>query len=261
MDPANQAITAALNRDWKQAIALNQQLLKQNPKDLDALNRLGRAYLETGQKTKSSQIYTKVLRLDKFNSIATKSLELLKTMRIHRPAVTPPLTSAPIFLEEPGVTKTVNLTRPGDVKIITRLHAGDPVLLAAREHCVVVTTPDNEYLGRLPDDLAMRMRSFLRAGNRYEIWIRAVEINPGSGSSRPNLKVFIKEIFRAHKFRNTPSFPPTEKLSYAAFTPPNLVYTDKPIVSTPEEDNPSDDDSDNSDDSDSPPEHLPPPED
>jgi hypothetical protein len=235
MDPVKIAIQAALSRDWKQAIAQNLVLLKQNSKDIDALNRLGRAYLETGQKTKAAEIYNKVLKVDKFNPIARKSLELIKTMRVHHQMSTPTLTSAPIFLEEPGITKTLTLTRLGDSKIISRLHAGDPVLLAAREHCVVITSSDNEYLGRLPDDLALRMRSFLKAGNKYEVWIRAIELQNNSGA-KYNLKIFIKEISRANKFRNTPSFPSTEKLTYAAFTPPNLIYDDKPIVSTPEED-------------------------
>lgn len=239
MDTAKIAIQAALSRDWKSAIAQNLITLKHEPKDIDALNRLGRAYMETGQKTKASDVYLKVLKLDKFNPIAKKSLELVKTMRVHKQTATPVLTSAPIFLEEPGITKTLTLTRLGDAKIISRLHAGDPVLMAPREHCVVITTLDNEYLGRLPDDLALRMRSFLKAGNRYEVWIRAIEII-NSSAIKHSLKIFIKEISRANKFKNTPSFPSTEKLTYAAFTPPNLIYTDKPVVSTPEEDIPED---------------------
>jgi tetratricopeptide (TPR) repeat protein len=228
MDPVNIAIQAAQKRDWKLAIEQNLVFLKQNPKDIDALNRLGRAYLETGQKTKANEIYEKVLKLDKYNPIAKKSLELIKTMRVHRQTYTPIITSAPIFLEEPGITKNLTLTRLGDQKIISRLHAGDPVQLTPREHCVVITTMDNEYLGRLPDDMALRMRSYLKAGNKYEVWIRAIDLT--------SLKIFIKEISRSTKFRNTPSFPSTEKMTYAAFTPPNLIYDDKPIVSTPEED-------------------------
>ncbi|MBI2587498.1 hypothetical protein HYW29_01665, partial [Candidatus Amesbacteria bacterium] len=49
MDPLD-AINAAINREWKQAVKINTFLLKQNPKDTDALNRLGRAYMELGSK-------------------------------------------------------------------------------------------------------------------------------------------------------------------------------------------------------------------
>ena len=38
------------------------------------------------------------------------------------------------------------------------------------------------------------------------------------------------------KFKNTPSFPITEKLTYSAFTPPELVHEEKPDVASTEED-------------------------
>lgn len=254
MEPARQAITAALNRNWKEAIRLNLSILKESPKDIDALNRLGRAYLETGLKTKSLGIYEKVLKLDKYNHIAAKSIELLKSSRIiHSSSSSPALSaSLPIFLEEPGVTKTVSLTRPGDAKVICRLHPGDSVMLSAREHCVSVTTTENEYLGRLPDDLAARLRNFINSGNKYSAWVRSVDM--------PIIKIFIKEVFRVAKFRNTPSFPLTEKLSYAAFTPPELIHDVKVNTSaTGEEvdDNYARDDFDD----DSSPELIPMPDD
>lgn len=227
-DTVNQAVNAALSGDWKTAIKINLALLKQNPKDLEALNRLGRAYSETGQKTKAEEVYKKVLRLDKFNPIATKSLELLKTSRVVRGTQKPsgsPL-PPPVFLEEPGITKTVSLIRLGDPKIISRLHPGDAVTIVARDHVVAVTTPTNLYLGRLPDDLVSRLLPLLKSGNKYHAWIRSVE---------GGLKVFIKEIYKNPKHQNTPSFPITEKLAYAAFTPPELVHTEKPDVTGTEE--------------------------
>lgn len=230
MEPSRQAIQAALNRDWKEAIRLNTAILKDNPKDVDALNRLGRAYFENGLKTKSLSTYEKVLHIDKYNHIAAKSIELLKTSRVtHNPAGQPSVGSAlPIFLEEPGVTKTVALIRPGDSKVVSRLRPGDPVVLSAREHCVSVNSLQNEYLGRLPDDLASRLRTFITDGNKYSAWIRSVDM--------PILKIFIKEISRTSKYRNSPSFPLTEKLSYAAFTPPELVHDIKVNTSATGED-------------------------
>ncbi len=221
------AINAATNRDWKAAIAANLSILKKNTKDIDALNRLGRAYFETGQKTKAEEIYKKVLRIDKFNTIASKNLNLLHTSRVARGSsahisMSPP----PVFLEEPGITKLVTLTRLGDTKIISRMHPGDAVKIAARDHCVAVTSQANEYLGRLPDDLASRLLPLIRGGNTYSGWIRSLE----SG-----LKIFIKEMSKHPKLKNTVSFPITERLSYAAFTPPELVHTEKPDITGVEE--------------------------
>lgn len=222
-----QAIQAALTRNWKEAISLNTKILKQNPKDTDALNRLGRAYFESGFKTKAELTYKKVLRIDKFNSIANKSLDLLHNSKITRGGTTKlvPSISQAMFLEEPGITRTVSLTRLGDPKIISSLHPGDPVLLHSRDHCVTVTTTKNLNLGRLPDDLASRLLVLIKNGNKYDAWIKSLD----------GVKIFIRETYRSTKNKNTPSFPITEKLTYAAFTPPELIHTEKPDVSAHED--------------------------
>lgn len=222
-----QAIDQALAGKWKEAIATNLQILKRTPGDIESLNRLGRAYLETGQKTKASQVYAKVLRKDKFNTIAAKNLQLLKTLQVERKgSPSRSLAALPMFLEEPGITKTVSLVRLGDPKLVARLRPGDAVKLTARQHNVTLVSSTNAYLGRLPDDLALRLRTMMTAGNTYVAWIRSVEPH--------ELKVFIKEIGRSPKYRHTPSFPLTEKLTYAAFTPPELVHEEKPDVSATE---------------------------
>ena len=183
MDPLD-AINAAIARDWKQAVKINTFLTKQNPKDTDALNRLGRALMELGHKAMAQQTFAKVLRLDKFNTIAAKTL--------------------------------------------TGLHPGTPVNIVCRGHSVTVISPTGLYLGRLPDDLSSRLRPFIHSGNQYSAWIKSVDAK--------SLKVFIKEMVRSSKFKNTPSFPITEKLTYSAFTPPELVHEEKPDVASTEED-------------------------
>lgn len=227
MDPLT-AINAAINRDWKQAVKINSFLLKQNPKDTDAANRLGRAMMELGHKTKAQQMFSRVLRLDKFNTIAAKNLDLLKSSRANRTQPTKSFAPPPLFLEEPGITKTVSLIRLGDPKILTSLHPGTPVNIVCRGHSVTAISPADLYLGRLPDDLSSRLRPFIHSGNQYSAWIKSVDSK--------SLKVFIKEMVRSSKFKNIPSFPITEKLTYAAFTPPELVHEEKPDVASTEED-------------------------
>lgn len=226
-DLAQQAINQALAGQWKEAGKTNLLILKKEPRETEALNRLGRAYLETGQKTKAAQTYQKVLGIDKFNTIAAKNLTLLKTLRLDRSETkTRPASALPVFLEEPGVTKTITLVRLGDPKIISRQRPGDPVKLISRQHNVVIVAAEGQYLGRVSDDLASRLRTLLAAGNTYSAWIRSVD--------QHELKVFIKELTRSAKHRFTPSFPLTEKLTYAAFTPPELVHEEKPDVSATE---------------------------
>ena len=222
----NTAVGAAINHEWKLAIKLNLQLVKQNPKDIEAFNRLGRAYLETGQKTKAVTSYRQVLKTDRFNPIAIRGLDQAKSRTIHlspSPRSDSPL---PMFLEEPGVTKILNLARLGDPKTLSTLRPGDRVFIVARE-----------YLGRLPDDLASRMRIFLKSGNTYSAWIKSLDLH-SIHSSQTSLKIFIKETHRSTKFATTPSFPVTEKLTYAAFTPPELVHEEKPDTAGTGEESP-----------------------
>ena len=137
IDDKSQAISAALARDWKKAIAINLGIIKKESRDTEAWNRLGRAYMEVGLKTKAKEAYEKVLRLDKFNHIAAKNLELLKVAKAIKSGSSRS-TSLPAFLEEPGITKTVLLTRSGDPKITTRMRPGDEVRIVARQHCVSI---------------------------------------------------------------------------------------------------------------------------
>lgn len=224
----NLAINAALTGNWKEAVRLNLQILKNEPKNVEALNRLARAYFQTGFKTKSAETYKKVLRIDKFNTIAIKNLNLVTNSKIERGGhQTSIASSAPMFLEEPGVTRTLTLTRPSEPKVLSRMHPGDPIKIAPRQHCVAVTTMSGHNLGRLPEDLAARMQQFIKAGSTFTAWVRSVE--------PANLKIFIRENSRASKFKDTPPFPMTEKLTYAAFTPPELVHSEKPDVSSTED--------------------------
>lgn len=229
IEPDQKAIQLALEGKWKEAIQINLEILKTDPKNIDALNRLGRAFQETGQKTAASNCYLKVIKLDKFNSIATRNLLLVKTAKATRNTDAPshPQTSLSMFLEEPGVTKTVCLTRLGDPKAISGLHPGDVIQIISRQHSVCAISSRGVYVGRLPDDISSRLRSRLASGNKYAAWIRTIDSK--------SVKVFLREIFRSPKYQNTPSFPLTEKLTYAAFTPPELVHEEKPDVSTTED--------------------------
>ncbi|KKU02939.1 MAG: Tetratricopeptide TPR_2 repeat protein [Candidatus Amesbacteria bacterium GW2011_GWB1_47_26] len=222
---AKQAIDAALTGNWKEAVKINLLILKHQPRDIEALNRLGRSFMEIGHKSKAENAYKKVLRLDKFNTIATRNLVNLKTSRLTRLATGKSSYPQTMFLEEPGVTKTIQPIRPGDAKVISRLHPGDPVKVVVRQHNVVAITTANEYLARFPDDLASRLRTLIQAGNTYSAFIRSID----------PLKIFVRETGRGAKYHSTPSFPLTEKLTYAAFTPPELIHEEKPDVSATEE--------------------------
>lgn len=195
-DLAQKAVAAALASDWKEAEKINKQILKNDKSDVDALNRLARAYAEQGSLKKAKETAKKVLRINPFNQIANKSLKKWKSLRRGETIVAGP-SSAEAFLEEPGKTKMVSLLHLGASSVLAKLDAGDEVKLAPLKHRVSVTTLDGKYIGRLPDDIAAILRKLTGSGNEYQILIKSIETQ--------GVRVFIRETKRS------------EKINYASF--------------------------------------------
>ena len=59
----DKAIQAMLLGDWKNAASLNKTLIKENPKDIDALNRLAYAFTILGKIQNAKSTYKKVLKI------------------------------------------------------------------------------------------------------------------------------------------------------------------------------------------------------
>lgn len=232
---AQQAIDAALSGNWVVAEKVNNQILEQDPDNKEALNRLGRAYAELGKIPKALTSYKRVLKLDPYNSIAKKAVERLeridtkaaKLKKENGVSHATPASIANIFLEEPGKTKTVSLLHLGDKSVINMVDSGEEVRLLIQQHKACIHNSDNKYVGRLPDDIAIRLIKLSRAGNRYKAYARSVKLD--------EVKVFIREVERSASLEGIPSFP-SEKTNYISFTPPELIHEEKPDIRTPEED-------------------------
>ncbi len=199
-DLAQKAISLALGGSWKEAIIVNKEILTGNPADTETLNRLAKAYFESGNSAKARAICQKIIKIDPINSIAVKNLAKWKGVAEKYPSAVKP-SNAASFIEESGKTKLVSLLNLGDAKIIGSLDACDEVKLAAHTHRVSVTTIDGKYIGRLPDDMALRLRRLISWGNTYQVFIKSID--------QKGVKVFIKEIQKSKKSKNTSSFPIT----------------------------------------------------
>lgn len=204
------AISAALAGNWELALKINQEILNNQPQDVDALNRLAKAFVETGHMTKAKTIASKVVAIDPTNSIAKKLLDKWPLIKANGHAnFTTPL-SPHAFLEESGKTKVVELIHLGDPKLIASLDAGDEVKFLAYEHRVSVVTQDGKYIGRLPDDLASRLKRLIKAGNQYQVLIKC--------TSRTEVRVFIKETKG-----DGISFP-VEHVDYVSFSQTEVIH-------------------------------------
>ena len=217
VDPAQKAVAAALSGNWEDAIRLNEDLIALNPNDIDALNRLAKAYAECGQVELAKKTSNKVLELDPFNPIAQKCVNKWsfgKEMSRSANLMTED------FIEEPGRTKIVTLMPPGPQRLLNNLDSGDEVRLNPHGHRLSVLTPGGKYVGKLPDDIAAKLKSMMKMGNIYSAVIKSVIEN--------EVKVFIREVKTCPALSDVPSFS-TEKIDYISFTPPEFVHRKEDI--------------------------------
>lgn len=197
----SQAISAALENNWQKALKYNKELIDSNPQDVDALNRLAYALLQLGKLKEAKKIYKKIIELDSYNPIAKKNL--LKLGSFKKSSINHQ-NSSPLhpsyFLEEPGKTKTISLINIAPFSLLSQLTIGKEVFLYPKKHSIEVRDSAKLYLGALPDDISYRLIRCLKSGNTYAIFIKNI--------SKNQLTVFVKELQRAGKFRNQPSFIP-----------------------------------------------------
>lgn len=201
------AIQYALANNWKAAQQANEELILENPRDIDSLNRLGFACIKQGKYAKARDIYKQVISLDKTNPIALKNLRRLETVSKGTKKIKPennsnsPTIITNIYIEEAGKTKTVELKNVADRKTLSFVEPGDPVSMIVKRSKIFVQTQDKKYIGMLPDNISMRLISFIKGGNEYIACIKAAE--------EKNISVFVKEIKKSSKFKNQASFPAT----------------------------------------------------
>lgn len=197
---ARRAISAALANDWNLALAANLEILKEEENDIDALNRASRAYLQLGDVQNAILLSKKAIELDPLNTIAQKCFAKCHAFQENGTyTFNTSQVSDNIFLEVPGKTKIVSLVNLCESTILARLDAGINVQMNPKMHKVMVTTFEEIYIGRLPDDIATRMIYFYKNGNEYDAYIKSV--------SDDEVKIFIREIKRSDALSHLSSFP------------------------------------------------------
>lgn len=217
---AQKAVSLALNAQWDEARKANLAILKSNPSDTDALNRLARANLELGKFQNAKAASKKVLALDPSNAIALKCLQKLSSAKGSKKGGSATV-SSDSFLEESGKTRLITLVNTGSIETLFALDPGEEVKIVSLPHKVSILAQDDKYIGRLPDDIAARVKNLLKLGNKYQALVKSVKDH--------EVTIFVREIEKGDRSDQTPSFPP-EKMDYVSFTPPELVHQKPPIA-------------------------------
>ncbi len=195
-----QAVEAALENNWEKAVELNEAILKQDPKNLDALLRLGFASFQTGDYKKSKAAYKKIIQIQPHNPIAKEKLKQINILMKEKNTEVKNLELDPnLFTDVPGKTKTISLVNLGQKNVLAKLNVGEPVVLKIRKRKVEVRTQKGDYIGCLPDDLSKRLILFINAGSEYTAYIKEATLK--------EVVVFIKEIKKSRKLKKFISFP------------------------------------------------------
>ncbi len=128
---SQEAIALAMQSRWQEAVTVNRGILEIFPTDIDAYNRLGRAFMELGAFAKAKEAYSQALALDPNNSIAQKNLQRLSLLpdshvsaKVKRREVAPAL-----FIGEMGKAGVVKLQDLAPPEVLARMAAGNQVYL------------------------------------------------------------------------------------------------------------------------------------
>ena len=222
-----QAIDAALDSKWEEALKINRKIIKLDPLNVDALNRQAKAYMELGKSNLAKKYYSEVLKVDPYKPIALKNLEIMKSFKSNGQSNSwrtdcHNRLSPSLFLQEPGKTKMVSLLKVAEPQKLSQAFCGMKVMVAIKNRKITIVDSNGNYLGVLPDDINHHLIRLYKGGNKYELFIKSIRVN--------SLSVIIKETFRSKRFKNQPSF-----LEYSDASATTNILTSLDRTNTDEE--------------------------
>ncbi len=199
---SKQAIALAMQGRWQEVVAANKTLLESFPDDIDAYNRLGRAYMELGDYTLARESYEKAIKLDPYNTIAQKNLNRLSLLRgssttaeAHLQKVEPQQ-----FIKEVGKAGVVNLISLARPEVLAKLVTGAVLSLRIDGTNLMVDNGLGEYVGKVDLRHGQRLIKLMEGGNQYSAAVV-------SAAAEGNVTVIIRETYQDPSQAGRLSFP------------------------------------------------------
>jgi len=195
------AISLAMQGRWREAVAANEDIIASFPGDVDAYNRLGRAYIELGEYALAKEAYSRAMELDPYNIIAQKNLQRLSYLGEGAGVADDSDQVDPQhFIEETGKTGVVALYRLAPLAVLAKMGAGDRVYLKVDGAGLNVENGRGEYVGQAEPKHGQRLIKLMEGGNRYSAAIVSV--------NEEKVTVIIREIYQDPSQAGQLSFPP-----------------------------------------------------
>ena len=198
---SKQAITLAIEGKWREAVAVNRSIIETFPNDVEALNRLGRAYLELGEYSLSEGAYRRTGEIDPHNVIAQKNMQRLSRLKETAIGATAGADrlGPQSFVEEIGKAGVVRLVDPAPPEVVVRMAAGDRVQLRIDGSTLIAENNAGEYLGKVEPEYGQRLARLAQGGNRYSAAIVS--------ATEDVISIIIREVYQHPSQAGRLSFP------------------------------------------------------
>lgn len=196
-----QSISFAMQGRWQEAVAANKAIVESFPNDVNAYNRLGRAYMELGDYAQARAAYEKAIELDSYNSIARKNLNRLSRLgeTVAGSEVGVRKIEPQQFVEEVGKAGVVRLVHLAAPQILARMVAGERVNLKVDGSNLLVENDRGENLGQVGSKQGQHLVKLMEGGNQYTATIVS--------ASEEAVTVIIREVFQHPSQVGRLSFP------------------------------------------------------
>jgi hypothetical protein len=222
---AEQARQLASEGKWREAAEINLELIERAPKDVDAHNRLGKAYFEMGRYRSAYEAYQTASTLDPANVIAQRNLSRIEPLKNTEAESDAPERSHPvrlgIFIEEVGKTYVDDLVNVADSTVLTELSSGDALQITIDGDDVFVVDHSGRIVGQFEPRIARRMIDLLEVGNQYEVYV--------TSSTGQSVRVIIREVHKSPAMGGRLSFPRQGKVAIPrAYLRDTRLFRDEP---------------------------------
>jgi tetratricopeptide (TPR) repeat protein len=195
-----EAIQAALESRWTDALAINRALVERHGDDDETCNRMGKALTELGEPDQALEAYRRALSLNSLNLIAQKNVRKLEALLESREKLTGAkgTIDVDLFAEEPGKSALTILNPPKSRVTVTVL-PGETVELHVQDGGLQAQTVRGVVLGDVDSKIARRLVPLIETGNRYTAAVARVD--------EGHIEVIIRESFQSSENARRSSFP------------------------------------------------------
>jgi hypothetical protein len=212
-DLSQEAVNLAVKGEWERATEVNIAILESFPTDVEAMNRLVKALIETGSYVDAQAALNQVCEIAPYNNIAKKNRARLDQLTAN-PDLPKSETSkqarkaagaSQTFIEESGKSATTVLRNSNSLrnangrKTTIHLAPSDPVVVSREKNTVMVKTLDGQLLGQLEPKMGNRLARLMDGGNKYSAVV--VSVNDDGVS------IMVRETFKHPSLQNMCSFP------------------------------------------------------